>query len=52
MRKWFFNFLACLVHEKNLNEVLLASSKTLTKSKHCSESRIKVLFRLSFSRIG
>ncbi len=31
---------------------LLASLKTLTSSKSCPESRIKVLFRLSFALIG
>jgi hypothetical protein len=31
---------------------LLASLKTLTKSKNYSESRIKFLFRLSFALIG
>jgi hypothetical protein len=30
----------------------LASLKTLTDSKYCSVSRIKVLFRLSFALIG
>ncbi len=52
MRKCFFRFLACLVLEKNLNEVLLASLETLTNFKSCSESRIKFLFRLSFALIG
>jgi hypothetical protein len=31
---------------------LLASLKTLTNSKSCSERRIKFLFRLSFALIG
>ncbi len=31
---------------------LLASLKTLTNAKNCSESRIKFLFRLSFALIG
>jgi hypothetical protein len=31
---------------------LLASLKTLTNSKSCSESRIKFLFMLSFALIG
>jgi hypothetical protein len=31
---------------------LLASLKSLTNSKSCSESRIKFLFRLSFALIG
>jgi hypothetical protein len=31
---------------------LFASLKTLTNSKSCSESRIKFMFRLSFTLIG
>jgi hypothetical protein len=33
-------------------KILLASLKTLVNSKHCSVSRIKFLFRLSFALIG
>jgi hypothetical protein len=47
-----FKFLACLVLEKIKMKFLLASLKTLTNSKSCSESRIKFLFRLSFALIG
>jgi hypothetical protein len=52
MRKRFFKFLVCLVQEKMNMKFLLASMKTLTNSKSCSESRIKFLFRLSFALIG
>jgi hypothetical protein len=31
---------------------LLASLKTPTNSKNCSQSRIKILFRISFALIG
>ncbi len=47
-----FKFLVCLVQEKITMKFLLASLKTLTNSKNCSESRIKYLFRLSFALIG
>jgi hypothetical protein len=47
-----FQFLACLVLKKIKMEFLLASLKTPTNSKSCSESRIKFLFRLSFARTG
>ncbi len=51
MRKWFLNFQPALLNRKNLT-FLLASLKTLTNSKDCSESCIKFLFRLSFSLIN
>jgi hypothetical protein len=47
-----FKFLACLVLEKINMKFLLASLKSLTNCKSCSESRIKFLFRLSFAIIG
>jgi hypothetical protein len=40
---------ACLVPEKKDIKLLLAPVKTLTVSKNCSESRIKLLFRLPFA---
>ncbi len=46
------NILACLVPGKNNLMFLLASLKTLTNSKTCFESRIKILFRLSFALTG
>jgi hypothetical protein len=47
-----FKFIACLVQEKINAKFLLASLKTLTNSKKCSESHIKFLFWLSFALIG
>ncbi len=47
-----FNFLACLIQEKNQYEFLFVSLKILTNSRNCSESRIKFLCWLSFALIG
>jgi hypothetical protein len=47
-----FKFSACLVMRKINIKCLLASLKTLTNFKDCTESCIKFLFQHSFSLIG
>jgi hypothetical protein len=49
MYKWFISFLPNLFQRKLNIKFLLASSKTLTSSNNCPESRIKILFRISFA---
>ncbi len=39
MLKWFLTFLACLVQEKKYIKCLLASLKTLTNYRNCTETR-------------
>jgi hypothetical protein len=46
-----FKRLALLVKQKNQCKVLLAALKGLTNSKDCPVSRIKFLFRLSYTLI-
>jgi hypothetical protein len=52
MLKWFLIFLFAIIKRKLNLKFLLESLKTLTNDKDCSETRIKFLFRLSFSIIG
>jgi hypothetical protein len=47
-----FIFLLVLIKRKVNVKFMLASLKALTNDKDCSETRIKFLFRLSFSLIG
>ncbi len=46
-----FNFLACLVQEKNYHEVFACFFDS-TDSENCFESSIKLLFRLIFALTG
>jgi hypothetical protein len=54
MYKWFLNFLPGLFKRKMITKflLLLASLETLANSKSCSESHIKLMFRLCFAIIG
>jgi hypothetical protein len=51
MRQWFFISLPSSKEKLNM-KFLLASLKTITNSKNCSESRIKFQVRLSFALTG
>jgi hypothetical protein len=52
MRQWFFNILVGLLKKVLNTNILLASVKTFKNSETCTESRIRIIPRLTISVIG
>jgi hypothetical protein len=49
MHRWFLNFYPALIDKDKIKYEFFACFFDNTNSKGCSESRVKVLFRLSFA---
>jgi len=52
MRQWFLNFFGSLLKKILIKMILLASMKTLTNTEACTESRHRILPRLTICVIG
>jgi hypothetical protein len=49
MRQWFLNFFGSLLEKILIKMILLASMKTLTNTEACTESRHRILPRLTIT---